>query len=110
MSKKNIAKEGRTVAIVAYLTVVGCLIAITMNMEPKNPFSRFHIRQAFGIHVVYHALAIALSNLGLAWASLALFFFYLLIWGFGFINAMNEKTKPLPFMGKYFQKWFTFIS
>lgn len=102
-------KEGRTVAIIAYLTIVGCLIAITMNMEPKNPFSRFHIRQAFGIHILYHALAIALSNLELPWASIGLFFGYLLIWGFGFINAMNGKTKPLPILGDQFQKWFRFI-
>lgn len=102
-------KEGRTVAIIAYLTIVGCLIAITMNMEPKNSFSRFHIRQAFGIHILYHALAIALSNLELPWASICLFFGYLLIWGFGFINAMNGKTKPLPILGDQFQKWFRFI-
>ena len=57
------AKKGRTMAIIAYLTIVGCLIAITMNMESKNTFSRFHIRQAFGIHIFYHALAIILSNL-----------------------------------------------
>ncbi len=103
------AEEGRTVAIIAYLTIVGCLIAITMNIEPKNPFSRFHIRQAFGIHVLYHILAIALSYLGFVWAAVGLFFIYLLIWGFGFINAMNGKTKSLPLLGKYFQKWFTFI-
>lgn len=103
------AKEGRTVAIIAYLTIVGCLIAITMNMEPKNPFSRFHIRQAFGIHILYHALAIVLGNLGFAWASIGLFFIYLLIWGFGFINAMNGNKKSLPGIGDLFQKWFTFI-
>ena len=103
------AKEGRTVAIVAYLTIVGCLIAITMNMEPKNPFSRFHIRQALGIHLFYHVLAIALSYLGFAWAAIALFFVYLLIWGFGFINATNGKMKELPVLGPHFQKWFTFI-
>ena len=103
------AKEGKTVAIIAYLTIVGCLIAITMNLEPKNPFSRFHIRQAFGIHVLYHVLAIALSYLGMAWAAILLFLVYLLIWGFGFIHAMNGKKKPLPILGDSFQKWFTFI-
>jgi len=106
----NTAKEGKTVAIIAYLTIVGCLIAITMNMEPKNPFARFHIRQAFGIHILYHALAIILGNMGFAWASIGLFFIYLLVWGFGFINAMNGKMKTLPVVGDYFQKWFKFIS
>jgi len=103
------AKEGRTVAIVAYLTIVGCLIAITMNLEPKNSFARFHIRQAFGIHLLYHVLAITLSYLNFSWAALFLFFCYLLLWGFGFINAMNGTTKTLPVVGDQFQKWFTFI-
>ncbi len=103
------AKQGRTTAIVAYLTIVGCLIAITMNLEPKNPFARFHIRQAFGIHLFFHALAIALTYLQITYVSLLLYLLYLLLWGFGFLNAINGKTNPLPVLGNHFQKWFTFI-
>jgi len=104
------SKPGKTTAIVAYITIVGCLIAITMNIEPKNAFARFHIRQAFGIHVLFHALAILLTYTGLAYLSIAIYFFYLIIWVYGFLQALNEKTRPLPVLGKYFQKWFTFIS
>jgi len=104
------SKPGKTTAIVAYITLVGCLIAITMNIEPKNAFARFHIRQAFGIHVLFHALAILLTYTGLAYLSIAIYFFYLIIWVYGFLQALNEKTRPLPVLGKYFQKWFTFIS
>ncbi|MBO0323344.1 hypothetical protein J0X14_13630 [Muricauda sp. CAU 1633] len=107
MSQSN---PGRTTAIVAYITIVGCLIAITMNMEPKNAFARFHIRQAFGIHLVFHALAIALTFMGIVYLSIPLYLFYLVLWGYGFLQALNEKTQPLPVLGSYFQKWFTFIS
>ncbi|MFD2098719.1 hypothetical protein [Flagellimonas iocasae] len=107
MSKPN---PGRTTAIVAYITIVGCLIAITMNMEPKNAFARFHIRQAFGIHLLFHALAIVLTFMGVVYFALPLYLFYLVLWGYGFIQALNEKTQPLPVLGPYFQKWFTFIS
>ncbi len=102
-------KQGRTTAIVAYLTIVGSLIAITMNLEPKNSYARFHIRQAFGIHLFFHALAIVLTFLQISFASLALYLLYLLLWGFGCINAINGKTVPVPVLGNYFQKWFTFI-
>ena len=101
---------GKTTAIVAYITIIGCLIAITMNIEPKNTFARFHIRQAFGIHILFHALAILLTYSGIAFLSVFIYVFYLVIWVFGFLQVLNEKTKPLPVLGPFFQKWFTFIS
>ena len=101
---------GKTTAVVAYITIIGCLIAITMNIEPKNAFARFHIRQAFGIHVLFHALAILLTYAGIVYLSFLIYIFYLVIWVYGFLQALNEKMKPLPVVGEYFQKWFTFIS
>lgn len=109
MSNKEFV-AGKTAAIVAYFTIVGSLIAITMNLEPKNAFARFHIRQAFGIHLLFHALAIGLSFTGIAYASLVLFLLYLILWGFGFMQALNGNKKEIPLLGSYFQKWFTFIS
>lgn len=109
----NVDKEkqaGKTTAIIAYLTLVGCLIAITMNLEPKNTFARFHIRQAFGIHILFHALAIVMTFAEIVFLSIPLYLFYLGMWAYGFIQALNEKTNPLPVLGAYFQKWFTFIS
>ncbi|WP_318308318.1 hypothetical protein [Flagellimonas crocea] len=101
---------GKTTAIVAYITIVGCLIAITMNIEPKNAFARFHIRQAFGIHILFHALAILMTYTGMVYLSAFVYIFYLGIWVYGFLQALNGKIKPLPILGPYFQKWFTFIS
>lgn len=104
------ANSGKTTAIIGYITIVGCLIAITMNMEPKNSFARFHIRQAFGIHVFFHALAIVFTFMGVVYAPFVLYILYLILLVSGFIQASNAKTKPLPFLGDHFQKWFTFIS
>jgi Predicted membrane protein len=106
MSETN---PGKTTAIVAYITIVGCLIAITMNMEPKNAFARFHTRQAFGIHVLFHALAILLTYSGIVYLALPVYIFYFVLWIFGFLQVLNDKMKPLPVLGEYFQKWFTFI-
>ncbi|WP_435625551.1 hypothetical protein [Flagellimonas sp.] len=102
-------KEGRTTASIAYLTIVGSLIAMSMNMEPKNAFSRFHIRQAFGIHVMYHALAIVLTFTGIVQASFWLFILYIVIALYGLLSALNQQKKSLPWIGPFFQKWFTFI-
>ncbi|KPM33273.1 Hypothetical protein I595_176 [Croceitalea dokdonensis DOKDO 023] len=108
MNQKEIA-AGKNTALIGYFTIVGSLIALTMNNEPKNAFARFHIRQAFGIHLLYHALAIGMSYANISIVSLLLFIGYLMLWGFGFWQAIKGKTDPLPFVGRYFQKWFTFV-
>ena len=89
---------------------MGSLIAITMNMEPKNSFARFHIRQAFGLHLLYHGLAIVLTFSGIVQASFWLFVLYGVIVVYGLISAINLKQQTIPGVGPFFQKWFTFIS
>ena len=45
-------KEGKTLAIVCYFTFVGALIAIFLNLEKKNPFTSFHVRQMVGLIIM----------------------------------------------------------
>ncbi|MCK0189288.1 hypothetical protein [Arenibacter sp. F20364] len=106
----NVIKEGKTTAIVAYLTMVGALIAISMNSDPKNEFARFHTRQAFGLHLVFLGFAIFLSNWYNEYAWYGLYVFYIVLWFYGFLGALNNKKQEVPVLGAYFQKWFTFIS
>ncbi len=101
--------EGKTTAIVAYMTMIGALIAITMNLEPKNSFARFHVRQAFGIHLLFIGVALFLSVWFYEYALLALYVFYFVMWLYGFLGAISGKANAMPVIGNYFQKWFTFI-
>ncbi|MEL6484534.1 MAG: hypothetical protein AAFU57_16040 [Bacteroidota bacterium] len=105
----NEAKSGRTTAIAAHITIVGCLIAMTMNMEPKNAFARFHIRQAFGCHLLYHAFAIFFnySDINAGWT--VLYIVYLAAIVFGLWASISLKKAKLPLVGTYFQNWFKFI-
>lgn len=105
----NIIKEGKTTAIIAYLTLIGALIAMTMNMEPKNEFARFHTRQAFGLHLMFHAFALFSSVWFNAYGLYALYLCYFILWIYGFLGALNEKKQMVPIVGSYFQKWFKFI-
>lgn len=102
-------KAGKTTAIVAYITLIGCLIAITMNMEPKNAFARFHIRQAFGIHLLFHAFALFSSVWYNPFALYGLYLCYFILWLYGFLSVLNETRRTIPVLGPYFQKWFSFI-
>lgn len=100
---------GKTTAIVAYLTLVGALIAITMNMEPKHEFARFHTRQAFGLHLSFHGVMIFLSVWPIEYAWYGFYIAYLVLWTFGFSGAIIFRKRLVPLVGKYFQSWFTFI-
>ena len=106
----NTVPEGRTTAIVAYLTIIGALIAITMNMEPKHEFARFHTRQAFGLHLMFHGFALFSSVWFNEFALYGLYLCYFILWIYGFIGALSDKKQMVPAIGPYLQKWFTFIS
>lgn len=101
---------GKTTAIVAYLTIVGSLIAMSMNAETKNRFARFHTRQAFGLHLIFIACAILLSVSFNEYAWYGLYIFYSVLWFYGFLGALNNKEQSVPVVGPYFQRWFTFIN
>ncbi|WP_420601349.1 hypothetical protein [Flagellimonas sp.] len=103
------SKSGKTTAIVSYITIVGCLIAITMNIEPKSAFARFHIRQAFGIHLLYHSFAFFLNYSAVDSGWMVLYAVYLFCLIYGLQGAIRQKKQLLPILGPYFQKWFTFI-
>lgn len=103
------APAGKTTAIIAYFTIVGALIAITMNLEPKHAFARFHTRQAFGLHLLFLGVALFLSVWFNQYAWYGLYIGYMVCWFYGFLGALAGREQSVPVVGPYFQKWFTFI-
>ncbi|WP_369695584.1 hypothetical protein [Flavobacterium alvei] len=49
--ENNNFEQGKNIAIVSYITIIGAIVAIFMNQDKKNSFAAFHIRQALGIFV-----------------------------------------------------------
>lgn len=103
--------EDKTAAIIAYLTLVGLIIAILIHNGKKTKLGAFHLRQALGLFVTAVALGVCqvvllfIPILGwLAIFALWIFFFVLLI--MGLIAAINGEMKPTPVLGPYYQKWF----
>ncbi|MUH34493.1 hypothetical protein D9O36_01450 [Zobellia amurskyensis] len=105
----NTVKEGKTTALTAYFTIVGSLIAISMNSESKNEFARFHIRQALGLHLFFLGFAIFLSQWFNEYAWYGLYICYFALWWYGFIGALKETKQSVPLVGNFFQKWLKFI-
>ena len=102
-------REGKTIAIIGYLMLVGSLIAIMMNLEKQNPFARFHIRQGFGLSLMFIVIAIFIGNFDSWMISFAFYIFISILWTYAFVTMLQEKYIEVPLVGKYFQKWFTFI-
>ncbi|XLS27540.1 hypothetical protein ACJD0Z_10065 [Flavobacteriaceae bacterium M23B6Z8] len=102
-------KEGKTAAVVSYITIIGCIIAIFMNMDSKNSFARFHIRQAFGIHIAFYGLGILVSQFNSWFISSAFYVFFIVLWVYGFVGAVQERKTSIPLLGASFQSWFKFI-
>ncbi|HLT33987.1 MAG TPA: hypothetical protein VKZ98_09370 [Aquaticitalea sp.] len=99
-------EEGKTMAIVSYLTLIGTLVAFFMNQEKKNPFTAFHTRQALGLWLLQMILGYVVSgfdswNITFAfWIAIAVLLFY------GVFTAIMGKAEPIPLLGNLFQKIF----
>lgn len=103
--------EGKTTAIIAYITVIGLIIAIILNNDKKNAFAAFHIRQALGVGLA--SLVIGVLNIipYIGWLAFAVGSILLFVmWIVGLINALNGKMKPVPVLGKQFEEWFRGIN
>jgi len=103
--------DGKTAAIVSYLWLLGLLIAWLALHQEGNSFSAFHIRQALGIAIAGIALGIIAIIPIVGWIAAAVGGILLFIdWIIGFIGALSGTAKPVFFLGKQFQKWFSGIN
>jgi uncharacterized membrane protein len=96
-------EEGKTIAIISYITLIGTLVAYLMNNNKKNEFAKFHIGQALrawltGIVVTIVAnILVSITDIG--------FLSYLSYTGLvlaiiGLVNAMNGELKKIPIVGE----------
>ena len=106
-SDASVKEEGKTIAIIAYLTIIGLIIAFVMNSEKKNEFASYHIKQSLGVGLT--GLALSFINIIpiLGWIiSILGFFVIVFMWLMGVINALNLKEKPVPLLGEKYIEWF----
>lgn len=94
-------EEGKTMAIISYITLIGLLIAYLMNNDKKNEFAKFHIGQSVRIAILgvanYVLSFFMPSSLWFVSSIVSLGILALII--IGIINAVNLKEEPLPVIG-----------
>ena len=109
-SKTNNKKPaGWIIALVGYLFLVGCLIGMSMNSDAKTSFGRFHLRQAFAFHILFHSVGAFLYLTKYQGDRTLLWIIYFGLLLFGLLSVFRQKKTTLPFLKEHPQNWFTFI-
>jgi len=99
--------DGKTLAVISYITFIGTLIAFVLNQNKKNSFAAYHIRQAIGLVLLWFVVSFLnryINFAGLHWllnAAVSVLFIL------GIISAAQGEEKPVPLIGEQFQEWFT---
>ena len=97
----------KNTAIIAYLTIIGSVIAIFMNQEEnKSEFASFHIRQALGLFISFFLLGYFVGYADSWTATSAFYIFYFILWIYGFSSALQGQKRLFPLVGTFFQTTF----
>ncbi len=103
-------EEGKTIAIISYLTLIGLIIAFVMNNDKKNDFASFHIRQSIGIFTLFFMSFIFLFIIAfivyIPFLSTIVNSLIFVLWVLGFIGSLQGEKKKVPIVGEHFQEWF----
>lgn len=97
---KQVLSDGKNVAIIAHITLIGWIIALVMNNNNKNELASFYIRQMLGLMIFALLLSFIpvvgwILNLGI-----------LALWIISLIGAFEGQKKLIPLLGTQFQDWF----
>jgi len=120
LKNQSLSSEGgQTVATIAYLTLIGFIIALIQHSSNKTKLGAYHLRQVVGFMLTGLCLGIFLSilsfpMLGMGYIGIVSFAVFTFVVWIGllvsiiisFINAINGKDKPAPIFGKLYEKWF----
>lgn len=92
--------DARVKAIIAHITPIGWIIALILNMNDKEEFTSFFIRQTIGLYLVGTVVSwIPVVNI---FGGLVIF----ALWILSLVYALQGQKKEVPF-GHYFQEWFS---
>jgi len=101
--------DNKTLSIISYITLIGWLVAYFVGKEKADSLLKYHLRQSMGLFIVIFVLGIGIGIIisiipSLNILSMLLNLVYLVFVVLGVLNANKTLEKPLPIMGKYFEK------
>lgn len=107
--------DNKTLSIVSYITVIGWIVAFFLGKEKADNLLKYHLKQSLGVLVLSIVFAIVIQVVALALPPMAWLVstvLYIISIGYmviGILNAAGVKQKPLPIIGQWSDKTFSFI-
>jgi uncharacterized membrane protein len=98
--------DGKTLAIICYITLIGTIIAFVLNQNKQNPFASFHIRQSIGIGLLSFVVSFITRFTYFNWIDNLMWLGVFALWIIGLIGAAQGEEKKIPLLGNQFQEWF----
>ncbi len=91
----------KTKAIIAHITIVGWIVALVINIQEKEEFTSYYLRQLLGLYLTGFVLSF-IPYIG--WIiSIVVFIFWIL----SLLGAIQGEKQETPLVGSYFQEWFS---
>ena len=97
---KEVFSDGKNVAVIAHITIIGWIIAIVMNSSNKTEYGSFYVRQVLGIIIVGFICGIIPIVNVIAWI------LPVAMWVMSLIGSLSGEKKPVFLLGNQFQEWF----
>ncbi len=111
----TVGDNGKLVAILSYMTLVGWLVALVMHNSQKTALGAYHLRQSLLLFLAalcaYAAIMFIAVVPLLGWligivAIPVVGIGSLILWVMGLVAAVNGEQKPIPVIGERAQEVF----
>lgn len=103
MEQQPPSSNAQLQAVISYLWFVGWIIAFVLYQNDKSELAIYHLRQSLGLHIIAVVGWIIFIIPIIGWLIAV---FYFVVWLMGLIYAAQGETKPVPFVGEFFQRLF----
>ena len=100
----------RNIAVIAYLTFIGLLVAFYMNRDHKYEKATYHIKNMFGLVMLMLVSQVAQSQEHLVLVGEILWVVLFILWVISIYHAFQNEKKGIPWLSEKFQEWFTFLN
>lgn len=110
--------DGKTTGIISYIWLIGWVIAyFFMHKDNKTELGSYQLRQTLLFAIISTGIGWTISILtniliditgiySLTYLGSVFHLGLFVLWGIGFIGAINGEKKPIPFIGKLAQELF----
>jgi len=101
--------KGNYKAILAYITFIGLIIAYILNIDEKDKLVTYHVKNMFGLVILFFIAVTFLGDENLFFAGQILWVISFFLWVYSLVMAISGKFKGIPVVTDLFQKWFKFL-